>query len=360
MGYVVYSLKEFLETFRRLGERVLISKIELPLYLVFLEFVNYFLSKLLVGGLNMKGSLKERKIGSLARREAREFYIYISPWLIGLVVFNLGPILASLALSFTSWDILTPARFIGIENYKTCFFGDDLFWKSISVTFYYLLSVPVRLFIGLIIALLLNQKIKAMAFFRTIYYLPSVISGVAVSLLWLWIFNPEFGILNYLLWRFFRIQGPAWLFDERWVIPSFIIMSLWGVGGNMIIYLAALQGVPTILYEAAELDGATPWAKFWHITIPMISPAILFNLVMSMIASFQIFTPGFIMTNGGPNNASLFYVLYLYRNAFQYFKMGYASALAWILFILILSFTLITFKSSPLWVFYSGEIKGGR
>lgn len=310
------------------------------------------------GETDMRRKLKERRVRSLIGREVMEFYIYISPWLIGLIVFTLGPILASLALSFTSWDVLTPAQFIGIENYRTCFFEDDLFWKSLSVTFYYLLSVPIRLSVGLIIALLLNQKIKAMAFFRTIYYLPSVISSVAVALLWLWIFNPDFGLFNYLLWRLFHIHGPAWLFDERWVIPSFIIMSLWGVGGNMIIYLAALQGVPTILYEAAELDGATPWTTFWHITIPMISPAILFSLIMNIIASFQVFTPGFIMTNGGPNNASLFYVLYLYRNAFQYFKMGYASALAWILFLLILTFTLITFKSSPLWVFYSGEVRG--
>jgi multiple sugar transport system permease protein len=301
--------------------------------------------------------LSDRKLGRLTKKEIKDFYLYISPWLIGLIVFNLGPILASLVLSFTEWDILSPLRFTGIQNYLSCFFEDPLFRKSLWVTVYYVLSVPLRVLFGLLVALLLNQKIKAVALFRTIYYLPSVISGVAVALLWLWVFNPEFGLLNYLLWKFFHMNGPAWLFDERWVIPSFIIMSLWGVGGNMVIYLAALQGVPTSLYEAAEIDGANSWIKFWKITIPMISPAILFNLVMATINSFQIFTPGFIMTNGGPNNASLFYVLYLYRNAFQYFKMGYASTLAWILFVIIFICTLLIFKSSSRWVFYSGEAR---
>lgn len=298
-----------------------------------------------------------KKLGKIQKKEIRDFYLYILPWLLGLVIFNLGPIIASLILSFTEWDILSPPEFVGIKNYLFCFVEDPLFKKSLSVTIYYVLSVPLRVLFGLLIALLLNQKIKAVAFFRTVYYLPSVISGVAVALLWLWVFNPDFGILNYLLWKLFRIHGPAWLFDERWVIPSFIIMSLWGVGGNMVIYLAALQGVPTSLYEAAEIDGANFWIKFWKITLPMISPAVLFNLVMATINSFQIFTPGFIMTNGGPNNASLFYVLYLYRNAFQYFKMGYASTLAWILFVIIFACTLFIFRSSYKWVFYSGEAR---
>jgi multiple sugar transport system permease protein len=204
---------------------------------------------------------------------------------------------------------------------------------------------------------MLNRDIKGVAWFRTIFYLPSVISGVAVSLLWMWIFNPDFGILNHLLWKFFRIQGPAWIASEEWVIPSLIIMSLWGIGGGIVIYLAGLQGIPTELYEAAEIDGAGGWRKLINITLPMISPVIFFNLVMGIIGSFQVFTQAYVMTNGGPNNASLFMVLYLYRNAFQYFSMGYASAIAWILFMIIMALTMLVFKSSPMWVYYEGALR---
>ncbi len=182
--------------------------------------------------------------------------------------------------------------------------------------------------------------------------MPSVISGVAVSLLWMWIFNPEFGILNFLLWKLFHIQGPAWLMSEEWVIPALIIMSLWGIGGDIVIYLAGLQGIPTELYEAAEIDGANSFNKFLNITIPMMSPVLLFTLIMGIINSFQVFTQAYVMTGGGPHYASLFYVLYIYQNAFQFFSMGYASALSWILFLIMLVLTALIFKSSPLWVYY--------
>jgi len=205
----------------------------------------------------------------------------------------------------------------------------------------------------------MNQKVRGILWFRTLYYLPSVISGVAVSLLWVWIFNPQFGVLNYLLGKV-GITGPEWLYSEFWVLPAFVIMSLWTIGGGMIIFLAGLQGIPIELYEAAELDGANQIQKFFRITIPMISPIIFFNLVMGIIGSFQVFTQAYIMTSGGPHYASLFYVLYLYQQAFQYFRMGYASALAWILFLVILFFTLLVFKSSPLWVYYEGTLRKGR
>ena len=206
------------------------------------------------------------------------------------------------------------------------------------------------------VAILMNQRIWGIHVFRTIFYLPSSISGVPVALLWMWIFSPEFGILNTGL-RLFGIEGPQWLFDPVWVIPAFIVMSLWGIGGGMVIFLAGLQGIPQHLYEAAELDGAGAVAKFWNVTFPMMSPIIFFNLIMSIIGSFQTFTQAFVMTKGGPANASLFYVLYLYRNAIGYFKMGYGSAMAWLLFLIILALTLLVFKSSPLWVYYEAEVR---
>ncbi len=296
--------------------------------------------------------MKEKK-GKLARKEAREGYLYALPWFIGFTVFTAGPIIASFLLSFTNWDLIRPAEWIGFGNYNTLL-EDPLFWQSLKVTsIYALFSVPLGILGGLAIAVLMNQKIKGLSVFRTIYYLPAVVSGVAVSLLWSWIFNPDFGVLNYLL-SLIGINGPGWIYDEKWALPSLIIMSLWGVGGGMVIYLAGLQGVPTELYEAAIIDGASSWRRFWSITIPMISPVIFFQLIMGIIGSFQIFTQAYIMTGGGPNNATLFYVLYLYRNAFQWFKMGYASALAWVLFIVILILTIIQFKLANRWVYYEG------
>lgn len=221
------------------------------------------------------------------------------------------------------------------------------------VTIYYLLNVPLNLLLGLLLAILLNQKIRGIAVFRTIYYLPSVTAGVAVSLLWMWIFNPRFGVINVLLSKV-GIQGPAWLGSETWAMPALIIMSIWGVGGSMLIYLGALQSIPTHLYEAATLDGAGAWRKFLNITIPMVTPVLLLNMIMGVIASFQVFTQAFIMTKGGPNYATLFYVLYLYQQAFEWFNLGYASALAWVLFVVILIFTFVILRSSSKWVYYEG------
>jgi len=292
------------------------------------------------------------RMSPMAKREERYFYLCISPWIAGFLIFTAGPIVASLFFSFCNYDVVTPPDWIGIQNYKRLL-SDPLFWQSLKVTSYFsLVSVPLGIALSLIIAILLNQNIKGLTWFRTIYYMPSVISGVAVALLWMWIFNPEFGILNFLLWKLFHIQGPAWLMSEEWVIPALIIMSLWGIGGDIVIYLAGLQGIPTELYEAAEIDGANSFNKFLNITIPMMSPVLLFTLIMGIINSFQVFTQAYVMTRGGPHYASLFYVLYIYQNAFQFFSMGYASALSWILFLIILALTFLIFKSSPLWVYY--------
>jgi multiple sugar transport system permease protein len=293
-----------------------------------------------------------------ATREEIAFYFFISPWLIGLLAFTLGPMIASLFLSFTKYDVITPMRWIGLENYRIAFLTDPLFWQSLKVTTIYVLgSVPLQMILGLVVAILMNQALRGITLFRTVYYIPAVISGVPLALLWMAIFNP-YGVVNGFLARL-SIKGPNWLFSEEWVIPAFIIMSLWGIGGTMIIYLAALQGVPQHLYEAADLDGAGAVAKFWNVTVPMISPVIFFNLVMAVIGSFQTFTNALVMTSGGPNNASLFYMLHLYRNAFSYFKMGYGCALAWVLAVIILALTMLVIKSSPAWVYYEGMI-GGR
>jgi multiple sugar transport system permease protein len=292
-----------------------------------------------------------------ATREALIFYLCLTPWILGFVVFIAGPMLASLWISLSDWDIMSPPKFVGLRNFAKLATNDPVFLKSLWVTTYYTFgSVPLGLVIGLLIALLMNVKLPGITLFRTIYYLPSVVSGVAVALLWQWVFNPQMGVINGILWRF-GIQGPGWIYSEQWVIPSLILMSLWGVGGSMIIYLAGLQGVPTELYEAAAIDGASKLRQFFAITLPMISPVLFFNLIIGIINSFQVFTSAFVMTQGGPNNGSLFLVLYLYRNAFQYFKMGYASALAWVLFAIILLLTLLTFRSSTLWVYYEGEVR---
>ena len=300
--------------------------------------------------------LQRIRFKSLARQEALECYLFIFPVCFGLLAFTFGPILASLYFSFTKYNIIRAPKWVGLQQY-TDLFRDELFWQSLKVTaLFVVMHLPISLILALGIALLMNQKVRGIIFFRTVYYLPSVISGVAVALLWMWIFNPEFGILNTLL-SYVGIQGPAWLFDQKWSLPAIAIMSLWGVGGSMLIYLAGLQGIPSELYEAAEIDGASRWRRFWFITLPLLSTVILFNLVMGLIASFQEFTPAYVMTSGGPNFSTLFYNFYLYENAFEYLKMGYASGMAWILLVIVLVLTLLVFKSSPMWVFYQERQK---
>jgi multiple sugar transport system permease protein len=299
---------------------------------------------------------KTRRIG-FQRREELEAYLLLIPWMLGLLIFTLGPILASAVLSLTKYSILTPPEFVGLDNFEKMV-ADDLFWQALKVTaIYAIVSVPLGVTAGYAVALLLNQKVKGLAGFRTVFYMPAVVSGVAVAVMWLWVFNPDLGIVNNAL-RGIGVEGPNWFGDPDWVLFTFILISLWGIGGGMVVYLAGLQGVPTHLYEAAELDGAGSWRKFRHVTLPMTSPVIFFNLLMGMIGTWQVFTGAYVMTNGGPANATLFYVLYLYRNGWQYFKMGYASALAWVLFFIILSLTVIIFRTSAGWVYYEGVQRG--
>lgn len=287
-------------------------------------------------------------------KEPLTFYLLISPWLIGLVVFMLGPILASFGLSFFRWDLISPAKFIGLRNYREMFLVDPLFWDSLRVTVLYVLfRVPLALATALILAMMMNQKVPGIGVFRTIYYLPSVVSGVAVSMLWIWVFNPNFGLMNGAL-GLIGIEGPGWFSSKGWALPTMILTSLYSVGGTAIIFLAGLKSIPDSLYEAAELDGASKLQQFTQITIPQLTPTILFNLIMTIITSFQAFTEALLITNGGPANSTLFFNLYLYQNAFAYSRLGYASGLAWILFALTMAFAFYTFRSSRKWVYYEG------
>lgn len=280
--------------------------------------------------------------------------LFITPWLAGFLIFSAGPMLMSLGLSFCKYDLYT-LEFVGTENYRRLLTRDPLFWKALQNTaLYALFSVPLGLVGSLAIALLLHQNVRGQRLFRTFFYLPSLVPAVASSLLWLWVLNTDNGLVNYTLSRL-GIRGPAWFENPTWTLPAFILMSLWGVGGaRMIIFLAGLQGISESYYEAARIDGANGRQQFLHITLPMLSPTLFFNLILGIIGSFQVFTSAYIMTGGGPSNASLFYVLYLFRNAFEYFKLGKASAMAWILFALLLSLTVIQFKNARRWVYYEG------
>ena len=277
----------------------------------------------------------------------------------GVLIFTVGPLIASFALSFTEWNLIKPPRFVGLQNYIDLS-KDELFWQALKVTTIYSLGrVPLGIIIGLAAALLLNQKVRLQSFWRVVYYMPVVLPAVAVSMLWLWIFNPQYGVLNGLLWDLFRIQGPAWIQDETWVLPSLMMMAVWGMlGRNMIVYLSGLNSIAGDLYEVADIDGASSWMKFWKITLPMLSPIIFFNLVMGLIDSFKLFTQAYVMTEGGPRNASLFYVYYLYQHAFKWFHMGYASALAWVFLFVVMALTLAVFRSSKTWVYYEGTLAG--
>ena len=300
---------------------------------------------------------RKTKRGRMERREERAFYLFISPWIIGFILFSAGPVIGSFAISFSQWSMLSAPSWTGPTNYQRLV-SDPLFWQALSNTLYFAVgSVGLGLIFSLLLALLLNQQVKGMALFRTIFYLPSVCSGVAVAILWTTIFNPDFGLLNSAL-HAVGITGPQWLADPSWAMPAMIVMSLWGVGGSMVIYLAGLQGIPVHLYEAAGLDGAGPLRKFWHVTVPMMSPIIFFNLIVGIIGSFQAFIQMYVMTNGGPANATLVYLLYLYRTAFEDFDMGYASALAWVLFLILLAITLVQLALAKRWVYYEGGLKG--
>jgi multiple sugar transport system permease protein len=276
---------------------------------------------------------------------------------LGFLFFTFGPMLASLGFSFTNYRVINEARWIGLENYRYAFTEDNLFWSSLAITFYFMLaSVPLGLLGSLLLAILLNQRLRGETWFRTFFFLPSLTPLVAAAILWIWILHPEVGLLNYLL-SLVGIDGPPWLGSSRWAMPSIVIITLWTSigGGRMIIFLAGLQGVPQELYEAAVIDGAGDWAKFRYITIPMISPAIFFNLVLGIIGALQVFTTAYVTTRGGPGRATWFFALHIYTNAFEYFDMGYASTLSLILFVILLVFTIIQMRLSDKWVYYAGS-----
>jgi ABC-type sugar transport system permease subunit/ABC-type glycerol-3-phosphate transport system substrate-binding protein len=314
---------------------------------------------------------RRRKEYGYKAREVGAAMLFASPWIIGFVVFVGGPILFSIIFSFARYDVLNEARYVGVDNYRELF-GDRVFYTSLWNTSYMIVRIPLVMALSLAIAMLLNRAIKGMGFYRTTFYLPAVMPLVAASLLWIWLFNPSHGALNqFLTWMFdtapfegvewliqllgfeaFQFSAPNWLNDKNWSKPALIVMGLWTAGGGMIIWLAGLQSIPSQLYEAAAIDGAGPWKQFCHVTIPMLSPYILFNAIIGLIGTMQIFQEAYIMTAGGPADSTLFYAFYLFRQAFQYFNLGYASAMAWILFLIVLALTLVQLWLSKRWVHY--------
>ncbi len=296
---------------------------------------------------------------SVSRREALWGYVFILPWIIGFLAFSAYPIGSVFYLSFTEYNVLQPAEWVGFDNYVKIFTNDKLFWKSLYNTVYFVaLSVPGQLILGLAAALLVNQKVRGQAFWRTAFYLPVMVPYVVSSILFVWILDARLGVMNYTL-DLVGIDGPAWFQSETWAKPAIVLLTLWHMGSYMVIFLAGLQAIPDHLYEAASLDGAGTWRKLINITLPMLTPALLFNLVVGIINSFQVFTFAYVMTRGGPLNSTTFYVYYLYRRAFEYFDMGYAAALSVILFVIVMALTAIIFKWSNRWVYYEGSTTGG-
>jgi len=291
-------------------------------------------------------------------------YVFLLPWIIGLTVFILGPILFSLGLSFFSYTLGREYTFIGLDNWIRAFSQDELFWPSILRTFAYTAGVvPLSVFGALCTAMLVNEKLRATTFYRTVFFMPHLTPIVAATFIWLWLLNPQYGLLNEVIWQIgvfltgTGFKGPGWFSDPAWAMPALGAVALWGaIGGNMmVIFLAGLQGIPQELYEAASIDGANRRRRFWHVTLPMISPTLFFNSVLACIAAFQTFEVAFIGTKGGPAYATWLYGLHIYRTSFEFFEMGYGSTLAWILFIVLSAFTFAQFRSSRNWVYYSGE-----
>lgn len=298
----------------------------------------------------LKKNLKRRK----KRGNSARFFLWISPWLIGTLLLSLIPLAGSLYISFTEWKIISPPVWVGLKNYADLF-KDPVFLKSLKVTFTYCaLTIPVTMVLSLATAMLLNGDLPYAGILRTVYYLPCVVSSVAAALLWGWIFHYRFGLLNQLL-SLVGVKGPDWLGNERWALVGLAIMSLWGVGGGIIFYLAGLQTVPKHLLEAAEVAGAGWWRRLFTITLPSMSPIILFSLLTNLIGGLQTFTSSYLLTSGGPNNATMFYALYIYNNAFKHHKMGKACAMAWILFVIIMALSFLVLKVSRPFVYYEND-----
>lgn len=296
----------------------------------------------------------KNKLSNKKRKNLIAGLVFASPVILGFIIFVIGPMIASAYFSLTDYSIASTPSWVGFNNYKNLLTGEDpFFYKSLMVTtIFVIFSVPIQLIFSLMIAMLLNNDVKFKGVFRTIFYLPTIVPAAASSMIWIWLMDPDLGLFNSVL-RSLGMPTSKWIFDEKTVLPSLIIMSLWTTGSTVIIFLAGLQGVPKQLYEAVEIDGGNSIHKFINVTIPMITPTLFFNLVMGFINGFQTFTQAYIMTNGGPNNSSLFYAFYLYREAFSNFRMGNASALAWVLMLIIAVLTFILFKSSN-WVYYEG------
>src|SRR5262245_43848053 len=304
--------------------------------------------------------LLARAVGAetpLQTRAALWGYVFALPWLLGLLIFILGPILASGYLSLTEYDVLSPPRFIGLENYRTALFEDDLFWPSLLRTFECsVASVPLWLFGSLAVALLRNARVSVRNSFRTVFYLPSLTPAVALALVWTWLFHPTAGPINQGL-ALVGVQGPGWFTSQQWALPAVVVVSLWASlgGATTVIFLAGLQGVPPALLDAAQIDGAGWWHRLRYITLPMVSPTLLFNLVLGVIAALKVFTLAFVATKGGPAYATWFYALHIYREAFEYFKMGYGASLAWIFVLVVMALTLLNLGLSRRWVHYEGD-----
>ena len=305
---------------------------------------------------------RRKRIWSSRAREALNGYAFISPWVLGFLIFVIGPMIGLIWLSFHRWDLIGDPRHVGWRNFERLF-RDRLFLKSMEVTIIYGLGrVPLGIIVALGTALLLNnRRIKFIGIWRTIYYMPVVLPPVAISLVWMWIYNPRYGILNTMIQQFLGVPGPRWLDDAALVLPSLMVMAVWAAAGrNMIIYLSGLQGISNELYEASAIDGAGYWRQFWRITLPLLTPVIFFNLITGMIDTFKLFTQAYVMTEGGPRNQSLFFTYYLFQKGFAQYQMGYASAMAVVVFIIIMALTLLVFRWSKAWVYYEGELTGDK
>jgi multiple sugar transport system permease protein len=295
--------------------------------------------------------LSQRKV------EALLGILFVSPYIVHFLVLQSGAILYSFYLSLFDSDMLTHMDFIGLDNYRYLLQEEPLFGQALKVTAIYTFTlVPLATVLAMSIAVMLNQKLRLQGIFRTLYYMPAIVSGVAVSLVWLWVLHPDFG-LSGVVFQALGLKSPRWFWSEEWAVWGLILIALWGAGTNMLLYLAGLQSIPTELLEAARIDGAGPIRGFFSITLPMLTPTIFFNVILNIIGSFQVFVPAFVITNGGPNNATLTMVLMVYRKAFQSFHFGYASSIAWVLFIIILFFSLLVFRSSDRWVYYEGGVR---
>lgn len=304
--------------------------------------------------------LSAKGMGAMARREERIAYLFLSPWLIGLLVFTIGPIVASLFISMTNWNLMTPPSWVGLENYEDMFSDRD-FYNSLGVTLRYVaISMPVFMVTGLALALLLNQRLRGMYVFRTLLFMPSVIAGTAVAVLWSILLNPDVGVVNQVLQSIGIANPPRWLASRDWAIPAVVLMGLWGVGGGVIIYLAGLQNIPPHLYEAATIDGANSRQKFRFVTLPMLTPTIFFQLITGLVGAFQVFDVAYVLTGrGGTRPGALqFYLLNVYDEGFRSGRFGYASALAWVLVIIAAVVILITFRTSERWVYYEADETG--